>query len=93
MKSRKHEWYEACFVPSASDEPSLRRVINTFVERQGALLAGGVVVRKYLELEAAGPQLVPDGQSVARFAYDERSNVPASRALSRLTLHNLRSAK
>ncbi len=54
VKSRKHEWYEACFVPSAADEAALRRVIGTFVERQGALLTGGVIVRKSLELEAAG---------------------------------------
>jgi hypothetical protein len=54
VKSRKHEWAEACFVPSASDGDRLRQVVRTFVERQGPLLAGGVVVRELVELESVG---------------------------------------
>ncbi|MDD9942297.1 MAG: ATP-grasp domain-containing protein [Myxococcales bacterium] len=54
VKSRKHEWEEACFVPCAADRDALRRVAVTFVERQGDLLAGGVVVREFRELESIG---------------------------------------
>ncbi len=54
VKSRKHEWEEACFVPSAIDEDRLRRVVCTFVERQGDFLSGGVVVREFVELETVG---------------------------------------
>jgi hypothetical protein len=54
VKSRKHEWLEACFVSSASNEDEALRVINTFVERQGEDLQGGVVLREFVDLEAIG---------------------------------------
>ncbi len=47
VKSRKHEWEEACFVPSAA-------VVSTFLERQGDSLEGGVVLREYVDLESVG---------------------------------------
>lgn len=54
VKSRKHEWNEACFVRRANDRDELLRVVRTFVERQGSLLTGGVVVRELVELESVG---------------------------------------
>lgn len=54
VKSRKHEWNEACYVPSALDEEAFLRVANTFVERQGEFLAGGVVARKFVPLKKIG---------------------------------------
>lgn len=54
VKSRKHEWNEACFVPKASDLDQLREVVTTFVERQGDSLVGGVVVREFIQLEGVG---------------------------------------
>ncbi|MFT5355096.1 MAG: hypothetical protein ACI9KE_002312 [Polyangiales bacterium] len=54
VKSRKHEWDEACFVPKASDQEQLREVVTTFVERQETSLVGGVVVREFIELERVG---------------------------------------
>lgn len=54
VKSRKHEWEEACFVPCASDEEAFMRVVNTFIERQGGYLTGGVVARKYVPLKKIG---------------------------------------
>lgn len=51
VKSRKHEWVEACFIPSAADTNSAMRVIDTFVERQGEDLQGGLVLREFVELE------------------------------------------
>lgn len=54
VKSRKHEWEEACFVPSAADEDRLRAVVSTFVDRQGDLLTGGVVIRELVELQSVG---------------------------------------
>jgi len=53
VKSRKHEWEDACFVPSAANRDDLRRVVSTFIERQD-LLAGGIVVREFRELESIG---------------------------------------
>lgn len=54
VKSRKHEWNEACFVPRASDHDQLRQVVSTFLERQGDSLVGGVVIREFVELERVG---------------------------------------
>ncbi|MER8187658.1 ATP-grasp domain-containing protein [Kitasatospora sp. NPDC094015] len=59
VKSRKHEWAEACFVPDLADLPALERVVARFVELQGEYLAGGVVLRRYEEFvrdEAGRPQ-------------------------------------
>ncbi len=32
VKSRKHEWAEACFIPSASDRASVERVVRRFLD-------------------------------------------------------------
>jgi hypothetical protein len=54
VKSRKHEWAEACFIPSASDRTAVERVVKRFVELQGDALAGGLVFREFIEFEPAG---------------------------------------
>lgn len=47
VKSRKHEWLEACFVPDLSDTDRLRTVAQRMVDLQEDFLTGGVVVREY----------------------------------------------
>ncbi|MDR7384749.1 ATP-grasp domain-containing protein [Promicromonospora iranensis] len=47
VKSRKHEWHEACFVPDLADVAATTRVIGRMVELQGDDLAGGIVVRAF----------------------------------------------
>ncbi|MFI6644142.1 ATP-grasp domain-containing protein [Streptomyces sp. NPDC050504] len=49
VKSRKHEWDEACFVPELSDRARLSAVVRRFVELQlgDGALAGGIVLRAY----------------------------------------------
>lgn len=47
VKSRKHEWDSACFVPDLREIPALRRIVERFVELQGESLAGGVVLREF----------------------------------------------
>ncbi|GII04375.1 ATP-grasp domain-containing protein [Planobispora takensis] len=44
VKSRKHEWLEACYAP---DPEALTRVAARFVELQGEDLTGGLVVREF----------------------------------------------
>lgn len=46
VKSRKHEWDEACFVPDAA-APEAMRVVETFLHRQGPELVGGLVLREF----------------------------------------------
>ena len=54
VKSRKHEWAEACFIPSAADREAVERVVGRFLELQGEDLAGGLVFREYVEFEPVG---------------------------------------
>lgn len=51
VKSRKHEWEEACFVPDASDSDRVKRVVSKFIELQGEDLNEGIVFREFLKLE------------------------------------------
>ncbi len=47
VKSRKHEWEQACFIPDLADAVELTRVVQRFVELQEEFLAGGVVLRAF----------------------------------------------
>jgi hypothetical protein len=47
VKSRKHEWFEACFIPDARDTEAVQRVISRFLELQDISLVGGLVFREY----------------------------------------------
>jgi hypothetical protein len=49
VKSRKHEWEQACFIPDLADAVGLTRVVQRFVELQEEFLAGGVVLRTFEE--------------------------------------------
>jgi hypothetical protein len=51
VKSRKHEWDEACYIPDLTDTPALTRVVRTFVERQAESLAGGIVLRAFEQFD------------------------------------------
>ena len=54
VKSRKHEWYDACYIPSAANRTEVERVVGNFVQRQGADLNEGLVFREFVEFEAIG---------------------------------------
>lgn len=54
VKSRKHEWEEACFIPNAADTGRALKVVNTFLTRQDDDLIGGIVLREYLPLKMLG---------------------------------------
>jgi ATP-grasp domain, R2K clade family 3 len=47
VKSRKHEWEQACFIPDLADVAGLTRVVQRFVELQEEFLAGGIVLRSF----------------------------------------------
>lgn len=51
VKSRKHEWYEACFIPSAADADAVARTTRRFLELQGEDLNVGLVFREFVPLE------------------------------------------
>ena len=51
MKSRKHEWTEACYIPSAADRTAVERVVKRFLELQGPELNEGLVFREFVSFE------------------------------------------
>jgi hypothetical protein len=51
VKSRKHEWEAACFIPSASDRSAVERVVRRFLELQDDDLNEGLVFREFVEFE------------------------------------------
>lgn len=54
VKSRKHEWYDACFIKEISDENNTAKIIHNFVNRQSESLTGGIVLRKFIMLNQIG---------------------------------------
>ncbi len=54
VKSRKHEWYDACFIEDITDKKSAERIIGNFIDRQESDLVGGVVLRKFERLKSIG---------------------------------------
>ena len=54
VKSRKHEWSEACFIPNPAELSAALQVVSTFRARQAANLVGGVVLREYVSLNLLG---------------------------------------
>jgi hypothetical protein len=54
MKSRKQDWFDACYIQSASDNTEVHRVTKNFLDLQGETLVGGLVYRKFIALEQIG---------------------------------------
>jgi len=54
LKSRKHEWYDACFIRDASDKTESLRVMGNFFKLQGRDFYGGLVCRDFLSLKKIG---------------------------------------
>ncbi len=53
VKSRKHEWDQACYVPDLADTAAVHRVVSRFVELQEESLTGGVVLRAFEDIDRA----------------------------------------
>ena len=51
VKSRKHEWDSACYIPSAADGEAVERVVRRFLELQGDDLNEELVFREFVALE------------------------------------------
>jgi ATP-grasp domain, R2K clade family 3 len=54
VKSRKHEWFEACYIPSAVDRQAVTRVVTRFLELQGDDISEGLVFRAYVAFQPIG---------------------------------------
>jgi len=51
VKSEKHHWKEACFIPNASDIAKVNAIVHTFIELRGDYLNEGLVFRQFEELK------------------------------------------
>lgn len=73
VKSRKHEWHEACYVPELADAEQLASVVGRFVELQGTFLSGGLVLRSFEPFVAGGEARVwwVDGEAVLVTAHPD----------------------
>ncbi len=47
VKSMKHYWNEACFIPDTRDPVGAEAVIRRFVDLRGPEIEGGIVLRQY----------------------------------------------
>ena len=54
VKSRKHEWFDACYISQASDIEEVKRVTGNFIERQGKDLVEGLVFREFINFKRIG---------------------------------------
>ncbi|MGT2950113.1 ATP-grasp domain-containing protein [Streptococcus cuniculi] len=54
VKSRKHEWYDACYIDNIANQVNFREIVTNFVKRQGSQFVGGIVLRKYEKLNYIG---------------------------------------
>lgn len=54
VKSRKHEWNEACYIPDAANRADVERVVKRFLELQGDDLNKGLVFREFVAFQPIG---------------------------------------
>ncbi|MGW7412838.1 ATP-grasp domain-containing protein [Streptomyces sp. NPDC054863] len=73
VKSRKHEWHEACFVPEIGEVEALSAVVGRFFALQEDTLAGGLVVRTFERFVPGGEARVwwVDGAAVLVTAHPD----------------------
>lgn len=69
VKSRKHEWDEACYIASAADWAAVERVVRRFIELQGDDLSEGLVFREFVPLRG----LATPSQSGMPLSYEYRA--------------------
>jgi len=51
VKSQKHYWEEACFIPNASDLKQVEQITKRFIELQDVDLNEGIVYREFVDLQ------------------------------------------
>jgi hypothetical protein len=54
VKSQKHHWFEACYIPNANDFEFAQRIVKRFIELQRENLEEGLIFREFVELESIG---------------------------------------
>jgi hypothetical protein len=50
VKSAKHRWHEACFIPAHTERLRFDEILQAFLEARGHLFEKGIVLRRFHEL-------------------------------------------
>lgn len=92
VKSEKHYWHEACFIPDARNSEHALKVVKRFLELRGSNLEGGLVFRKFETFRQIGNHskskmplteeyraFVLDGKIVSVMNYWDETDYPGSR--------------
>jgi hypothetical protein len=79
VKSAKHRWMEACFIPAGSNRGHFGHVLETFVADRGNLFERGFVLRRYVPLMSRGRDMrgYPVSKETRLFFLDGRELLPA----------------
>jgi hypothetical protein len=90
VKSQKHYWKEACFIPDASDLETVEKITRRFIELQDVDLNIGLVYRAFVALEHLTEHtvsgmpltkefriLVKDGKIIQAFNYWDEGDYEA----------------
>ena len=54
LKSAKHRWFDACFIPDCRNLEDTMRVTKNFIDTQGDNLTGGLCFREFVECKPLG---------------------------------------
>jgi hypothetical protein len=54
LKSAKHRWFDACFIPDCRNLEDTMRVTKNFIDIQGDNLTGGLCFREFVECKPLG---------------------------------------
>jgi hypothetical protein len=54
VRTEKHYWTQACYIPSASDIQSIQNTIQSFMQLREGQIEGGLVFREFIEFESIG---------------------------------------
>ena len=77
VKSKKHNWFDACFIPDSSNPIDVARVIVNFMklsEDEGGI-NGGIVAREFIELNKIGTYSksnMPISEEYRAFIYNRK---------------------
>ncbi len=84
VKSAKHRWAEACFIPAGTGEARFREMLGVFLAERGALFEKGIVLRRFVPLVSRGQDMRghPIDREVRLFFLDGRLLIPPAPAFA-----------
>lgn len=74
IKSAKHRWHDACFVPRGASREQFEFIAGNLKEQQGSSFFRGFVIKEYVPLEVAGlgPREYPECEEYRLFFWQRR---------------------